>query len=525
MRRQTEEVAAGRDPTPYLEKEEDRDQASVASAVEHVKAGNLLAALDIARDLDSADGFIAIAKAQIEEGEFAAARETADEIKRAGDRIEMLWEIAEARARAGKVDAARVTRTTVRMAIAEDLQDWQSVEWGWQWEEPPVALAIALARTGALDAALRTVVKIRWERGTRETGRRAAVLPSEWHPSDQGTVWYRTLIEIVTALIEDGGWTTAQEIFARLRELVQEVWPSEERRFQEEIMAVLVRRMEFAAALEVAQGLQRAKLSDESQLLLAAALARTGAGEEARLIFANILEETEELNLPDKSETLRHIAAAQALAGDFASALGTARKIEELGLRSSEPLEDQSSIDVIDAERYANVLIDIAAAHAQAGDQERARSLCALALEVVEKTKDAQEADDRPIELDAGQLARAREFALAHRYAVETQYIDDDLIKQIGAAQVRAGQLSEAREMFFGEGKIQAVEENVRGGRELFALDVAGALAEAGDREIFQRLLIPCAYSPAATSRMCGLLAQVYPKQAEAIAGIVLGKE
>ncbi len=73
----------------------------------------------------------------------------------------------------------------------------------------------------------------------------------------------------------------------------------------------------------------------------------------------------------------------------------------------------------------------------------------------------------------------------------------------------------------FGKWATQ-VEEDIRNGYNLHFLDIAAAFAEAEDHRIFERLLIVCAYSPRAAYRMCGLLLQMYPEQAKAIAAMVM---
>ena len=69
----------------------------------------------------------------------------------------------------------------------------------------------------------------------------------------------------------------------------------------------------------------------------------------------------------------------------------------------------------------------------------------------------------------------------------------------------------------------QAVEmaERIVTERNLYLPKVASALVLAGDLDSFKRLLLPCASYQDAAYRMCGLLARVYPDQAEAVAAEV----
>jgi hypothetical protein len=53
--------------------------------------------------------------------------------------------------------------------------------------------------------------------------------------------------------------------------------------------------------------------------------------------------------------------------------------------------------------------------------------------------------------------------------------------------------------------------------------EIAAALAEAGDKEHFKQLLLPCSYYLDAAYRMCGLLARLYPEQAAAVAEVLNG--
>ena len=52
---------------------------------------------------------------------------------------------------------------------------------------------------------------------------------------------------------------------------------------------------------------------------------------------------------------------------------------------------------------------------------------------------------------------------------------------------------------------------------------IATVLAEVEDKEYFKQLLLPCAYYLDAAYRMCGLLARMYPEQAETVAHVIKG--
>jgi hypothetical protein len=86
-----------------------------------------------------------------------------------------------------------------------------------------------------------------------------------------------------------------------------------------------------------------------------------------------------------------------------------------------------------------------------------------------------------------------------------------DVFAAIGVAQARAG---------YGQDVINTVDK-IFIDRNKHIASIAGALAEAGDREHLKRLLTPCAYYLDTAHQICGLLARVYLEDAEAIARAV----
>jgi tetratricopeptide (TPR) repeat protein len=130
----------------------------------------------------------------------------------------------------------------------------------------------------------------------------------------------------------------------------------------------------------------------------------------------------------------------------------------------------------------AEVLAEIAAGLAQAGERERAKKVLEHAL------KGAEEIEE------------ARDNALA--------------LMKIAGKLARAGWEQEAVK----------VAKAIPTERKCLP-EIAEVLVEAGDKERFKQLLLPCAYYLDAAYRMCGLLARLYPEQAGAVADIVKGRE
>ena len=100
-----------------------------------------------------------------------------------------------------------------------------------------------------------------------------------------------------------------------------------------------------------------------------------------------------------------------------------------------------------------------------------------------------------------------------------------DAASQTTNESVKARTLSEVAQVMaaahFGERAVQATKL-ILTDRDKHLPEVAASLAEAGDRTNFKHLLLPSAYYFDVALRMCGLLANLYPKQAGDIAEVVM---
>jgi hypothetical protein len=61
----------------------------------------------------------------------------------------------------------------------------------------------------------------------------------------------------------------------------------------------------------------------------------------------------------------------------------------------------------------------------------------------------------------------------------------------------------------------------IRSDRDEHWPEIAAALAKAGDREAFKRLLIPAARYPNAACKLCLLLPRLYPEQRAEVEGLI----
>lgn len=110
-------------------------------------------------------------------------------------------------------------------------------------------------------------------------------------------------------------------------------------------------------------------------------------------------------------------------------------------------------------------------------------------------------------EVQVGEFSAALEIAQGIKWERERARIRRDT----ATAQARAG---------FGEHAVRTVGVIATIPKE-HLLKITAAPVEAGDKEHFKQLLIPCAYHLAAAYTMCGLLARLYPEQAAAVVEIV----
>lgn len=115
------------------------------------------------------------------------------------------------------------------------------------------------------------------------------------------------------------------------------------------------------------------------------------------------------------------------------------------------------------------------------------------------------------VQASAGEKLAAQSTLGLALEAARGTYDEDDrasAVAQVAMASVTAG---------FNDLAVQAAG-TILTNRDHLLPDVAAALVAAKDKAHFKRLLIPCAYYTDAASRMCELMALLYPEQADGIA-------
>jgi len=213
----------------------------------------------------------------------------------------------------------------------------------------------------------------------------------------------------------------------------------------------------------------------KAQALTEIARVQTQAGyaQEAQSTFQKAFQSAKQVwPESEKARALSNIAWGQIQTGYAQEAQSTFQKAL------------QSARQFIDKSTKARLLIEIARVQAQAGYAQEAQSTSQEAL----KQKALQ---------SSGQIWPEPEKAEA--------------LSKIAQVQARAG---------LPEQSLKTANLILSNCNKHFP-KVAASLVETGDRENFKQFLIPCAYYLDVTYEMCGLLAQLHPEQASAIAEIV----
>ena len=195
-----------------------------------------------------------------------------------------------------------------------------------------------------------------------------------------------------------------------------------------------------------------------------------------------------------------------------------------LALASRNQFDEASAVacQIEDEWFKSRALSAIAQALAAAGQEEQAKSVFEEALNAARQI---------PFEWFKSPPLSAIAQTLAAAGQVEEAL---DAARQIGSESVKSEALSAIAQALATTGRggeAVRVTELILTDRERQLPDVAAALVEARDADDasgdgirhpnFKRLLVPCAYHLDAAYRMCGLLAQLYPEQADKVAAVV----
>jgi tetratricopeptide (TPR) repeat protein len=465
-------------------------------------------ALDTARaiqyDPSQVGALAAIAQAWARVGDrgagrtiFAEAVAPAQAGKSEVMRVRALVTVAQAHAERGDLGAARMT-----LGVA--LGSAHAIAGGWE-------------RGGALDRIARGQARIGEFTEALHTARAITVKPQRAN----------TLADIGQLMAKAGDRPAACAAFAEALEGLRR----EEGRPVFDLLRV-VRAMaetgELAAALGAVRGSTSKLARAEGLAAVARGQAEAGEREAARATFAEALANAraDEWNKP---RALTTIAEAQAAAGEFAAALETSRSIARM-------------------EERVKALAAVAQARSRAGERAAAQANFAEAL------ADALAAPDdysrvKALAALAEAQAGAGEFAaaVATARAVNSLWMRSRTLAHLGEAQAAAGHFADAQATFtaaladararmtgdavtreltyialsqaragLGDSALETAQ-SILADRAGSLVWIADALAEAGNRACFKRLLIPAAESLADAFHLGGCLALLYPEQAAAI--------
>jgi tetratricopeptide (TPR) repeat protein len=517
----------------------------------------------IERARERAEALGAIAKAMARTGMTQQAQEafhqalrTAEAIEEAGKRAEALGDIAEAMARTGMWEQALRTAEAIEKpwkraealgAIAEALssagmtqqaqeafhqalQTAEAIEEAWERAEALRAIAEAMARAGMTqqalwEQALRTAEAIQgaWKRGSAlraiaEAMARAGMTQQAlWEQA----LWTAEAIEeagervwalgaIAKALSSAGMIQQAQEAFHQALRTAEAIEEAGERA---SALGAIAEAMASAGmweqALRTAEIIEEAGERAEALRVIAKAMARTGMTQQAQEALHQALRTAEAIEeAGERVWALRAIAEAMASAGMWEQALRTAEAIEEAGER-------------------AWTLRDIVKAMARTGMTQQAQEALHQALRTAEAIEEA-EARVRALGDIAEAMARTgmtQQAQEAFHQALQTAEAIEEARERVWALGDIAEAMARAGEA---EGAAGIMEREI-GARERGLLAVLQALTERareGDEKsqrVFLRLLPLCGWSLRLAYSACGLLARLYPQQAEGIARAIRG--
>lgn len=242
-----------------------------------------------------------------------------------------------------------------------------------------------------------------------------------------------------------------------------------------------------------------------------------------------------------EGEALRDIAIEQAKTGDFVAARATANKIRhpdetvkaltEIALLKAgagqindacDDLAHAGAVSVPESEhdeekeRAVKRLAQVGGALGKIGQREAARATLARALDIA-RAIGYQENSGRALAAIVSTQAEIGDFAgaLENAQLIVLESWLSSALKSIALAQLRGGAVQDAV-------RTAGLE---RAGRIALLRSLADVLANAGDKENFKRLLLPCADEIKAANGMCALLARIYPEQLSALAEAVVRAE
>jgi tetratricopeptide (TPR) repeat protein len=477
---------------------------------------------------ERAEALRAIAEAMARTGMWEQALRTAEAIQGAWKRAEALGAIAEAMARTGMTQQAQE-------AFHQALRTAEAIQGARERASALRAIAEAMARTGMWEQALRTAEAIKgaWKRaealgaiaeamartGMTQQAQEAFHQALRTAEAIQGARERASALRAIAEAIARTGMTQqAQEAFHQALRTAEAIQGARER--AEALGAIaeamartgMTQQALWKQALRTAEAIQGAWERASALRAIAEAMTRTGMTQQAQEAFHQALRTAEAIEEAwERAEALGAIAEAMARTGMTQQALW------EQALRTAEAIQG--------AWERASALRAIAKAMARTGMTQQALWEQALrTAEAIQGARERAEALGAIAEAMAktGMTQQAQE---AFHQALRTAEAIEEAWKRAWALRAIAEAMAKTGEA---EGAAGIMEREI-GAREEGLLAVLQALterAQEGDEKSqrgFLRLLPLCGWSLELTYAACGLLARLYPHQAEGIARAIRG--
>ncbi|MEQ9371652.1 MAG: SMEK domain-containing protein [Coleofasciculus chthonoplastes F3-SA18-01] len=399
----------------------------------------------------------------------------------------------------------------------------------------------------------------------------------------EGLVLEKALASIANALAEEGLTKTARVTFAKaLQILHQEAeTPFLQSLALSDVVDVQVSteqndagRNTISLAHQIAQKINNPAKQVIAMARIAKGLFNIGSRKDARVIFDSFPDIVETIKIQaERVNSFKVIANIQVTIQEFTGALNTAQRIEfpevkakSLGVigkalveagheeeyqttftTALEIAEDRFSfmewlwVDIMCEKAMAQSFIDKKAAistlkkvskftqiHGKQRDKyfskiARAEAQIGLISHALKTTDNIEDNVERLIALSwiaLSQFEQGKQEEVLKTLTVALQIQDqikEDKQKLIKALKTIAGMQAMAGK---GEDAVKTAEK-ILTERNLYLPGIASWLVKTGDKENFKRLLIPCAYNVETAYQMCGLIARLYPEQAELVAKAV----
>jgi AAA ATPase domain/MalT-like TPR region len=579
--------------TEEIEIESDKTNTLVVIANAQAGEGDVTAALTIAEKIEDrfqrVDILVAIVKGQARSKNFTAALETVEEID---NQLEQTEEV---------MGVMRLNVTRGEVSLRKTVEEIKNQKQG----EALVAVVEALIEMGDFTAAITTKNKIKDKNQQQEA---LSAIAKGYAKTQNFTAASeiakeiespptraKTLVVIAEAQVAHGKTEAARTTFATVLQAEKQTQISISLLISSALIQVAEVQVKngqkelgaatTSLACEIAQSIDYVAEKANVLAIVARILVEAEKIEEAKPICDRALEIAQQISNNrehHRSQSFALIAQAQAMMGDFDSAIITIRKIcipssQAYALKTLANLQiwqDSQQIEKFKIilsnahEFYKNaddrfflflsnkvdVLTTIAVARSTVEETEAALATLAELLEDA-LAQESHKRNNRNDDLftiaaayaEAGELVTALNITdkiedgwlqlRALRIITWEQFKKGEkeaLLKTFDAALQAKDKIEDEKKRVealraiaqiqamagCGEQTVKTVEA-ILTNRNQYVPKIAAFLVETGDKQNFKKLLIPCAYYLDSAYEMCGYLARLYPEQASAVAKVL----